>query len=260
MRPTKGDCCASHAQLGGKVKGLPVPADYKPSKWFDPIRAVAKFVRPVTNRIAAPIKGPAAFMPSKLESFLESQQGKTITKLQLGRVPIDSRVKKALDVMSLGKFSGKAKELDYSSVYHQFMLVTMSDGKTYKIEKNETVQHFPAKKSDYSGEIFDIPLNGKQLTLAQMIESAETGNEERFWKYRADSDNCQSFTRDLVVKNGLLPGDSSIVDKQDAKAMVDSLPTLTHGVPNFVTDLANVGRRVISGDGAKSKIRAALFR
>ena len=29
-------------------------------------------------------------MPSKLEKFLESQQGKTITKLELGRVPIDA--------------------------------------------------------------------------------------------------------------------------------------------------------------------------
>jgi len=250
------------------VKGLPVPADYDPNKspgWIKAVRAIAKVVRPVTNRIAAPIKGPAAFMPSKLESFLKSQEGKTITKLELGRVPIDSRVKKALDVMSLGKFSGKATELGYEKVYHQFMLVTMSDGKTYKIEKNEQVMHFPAKKSDYSGEIFDIPLN-KELTLAQMLDTAEDGNEERFWKYRADSDNCQSFTRDMIVKNGLLPGDSTLVDKQDAKAMVDSLPTLTHGVPNFVTDLANVGRRVISGDGnaaqtqARARLRAELFR
>jgi Holliday junction resolvase RusA-like endonuclease len=268
-RPTKGDCCASHQQLGGKVKGLPgLPADYKPSKWFAPIRAIASVVRPITNRIAAPIKGPQAFMPSKLEKFLKSQEGKTITKLELGRVPIDSRVKKALDVMSLGKFSGKAKELDYEKVYHQFMLVTMSDGKTYKIEKNETVQHFPAKKSDYSGDIFDIPLN-KQLTLAEMIDAAEDGNEERFWKYRADSDNCQSFTHDMIVKNGLLPDDSPLVDKQDAKKLVDSLPAVTHGVPNFVTDLANIGRRVISGDGTnatelhsatRTKIRAELFR
>ena len=188
-RPTKTDCCASHQKengpvfLGGKVKGLPVPADYDPNKsagWIKAVRAIAHVVRPLTNRIAAPIKGPAAFMPSKLENFLESQKGKTITKLELGRVPIDSRVKKALDVMSMGNFSGKVKELGYSSAYHQFMLVTMSDGKTYKIEKNEQVMHFPAKKSDYSGEIFDIPLNGKQLTLAQMIESAEAGNAERF--------------------------------------------------------------------------------
>ena len=44
-----------------------------------------------------------------------------------------------------------------------------------------------------------------------------------FWKYRADSDNCQNFTHDIIVKNGLLPEDSPIVDKQDAKAMTDSL-------------------------------------
>ena len=84
-------------------------------------------------------------------------------------------MKKALDVMSVGKFSGKAKELGYDQVYHNYMLVTMSDGKTYKIEKNEQVMHFPAKKSDYAGELFDVPLNGKQLTLSQMIGNARRG-------------------------------------------------------------------------------------
>jgi len=251
--------------LGGKVKGLPgLPANYDPNKsagWVKAVRAIAKFVRPVTNRISAPIKGPAEFMPSKIENFLKGQEGKTVTKIQLGRIPIDSRVKKALDVMSLGKFSGKQKELGYDEVYHNYLLVTLSDGKTYKLEKNETLQHFAAKKSDYSGEIFDIPLNGKELSLSQMIDAAEDGNEERFWRYRADSDNCQSFTRDMVVKNGLLPEDSPIVDKQDAKALTDSLPALTHGVPNLITDIANVGRRIMSGDGAfsKAQLRAALF-
>lgn len=257
-RATKTDCCASHITMGGRVKkpeGLPgLPANYKPSKWFAPVRAVSKFLRPITNRISAPIKGPANFMPSKLEKFLDSQEGKTVTKIQIGRIPIDSRVKKALDVMSVGRFSGKVKELGYDDAFHQYTLITLSDGKTYKLEKNETVQHFPAVKRDFEGQLFDVPLNGKQLTLPDMIDAASDGNEARFWRYRADSDNCQKFTQDMIVKNGLLPDDPTPLNLQDAKQLTDSLPAVTHGIPNLVTDIANVGRRIIAGDGAK-KIR-----
>ena len=262
-RPTKTDCCSSHVKLGGRVKkpdGLPVPANYKPSKIWAPIKAVAKFVRPITNRISAPIKGPANFMPSNLEKFLETQEGKTVTKIQIGRIPIDSRVKKALDIMSVGNFSGKQKELGYDQIYHNYVLVTLSDGKTYKLEKNETLQHFPAAKRDFQGQLFDVPLNGKQLTLPEMFDNASEGNEARFWRYRADSDNCQKFTQDLIVKNGLLPDDQTPLNLQDAKQLTDSLPAVTHPVPNLITDMANIGRRIIAGDGAKKKLRAELFR
>ena len=263
-RPTKTDCCASHVKLGGRVKkpdGIPgLPANYKPSKWFAPIKAVAKFLRPLTNRISAPIKGPQRYASDKLQAFLDGQEGKTVTKIQIGRIPIDSRVKKALDIMSVGRFSGKVKELGYDDAYHQYTLITLSDGKTYKIEKNEQVMHFPATKRDFQGQLFDVPLNGKQLTLPEMFDNASDGNEDRFWRYRADSDNCQKFTQDIIVKNGLLPDDPTPIQLQDAKAMTDSLPVLTHGIPQFITDTASVGRRIIAGDGAKKKLRAELFR
>ena len=135
------------------------------------------------------------------------------------------------------------KELNYEDAYHQFLLVTLSDGKTYKLEKNEKVEHAPVTKSDYDGEVFEVPLKGKQLNLAQMVETAEEGNEEHFWKYRAGSDNCQRFTRDIVEKNGLLPEDEEgqkQFELQDAKKMTDTLPPL---VANAVTDVANVARR-----------------
>ena len=182
---------------GGRIEGLPVPADYKPGRLVKAVQAVAKFVRPMVNRISAPVKGPQTHASDRLEKFLNGQKGKTVTKIQLGRKPINSKVKKALDLMSFGKFSKKVKQLDYEDAWHNFLLVTLSDGKTYKLEKNETVQHFKASKSDYDGEVFDVPLKGKQLTLDQMVETAEKGNEERFWKYRAGSDNCQRFTRDI---------------------------------------------------------------
>jgi hypothetical protein len=132
------------------------------------------------------------------------------------------------------------------------------------MEKNHVVEFFPAKKEDYAGELFEIPLQGKELTLKSMIDTAAKDQESAFWKYRADSNNCQRFTRDLIERNGLMP---EVEEKhhavQDAKALADSLPPATHHIPNFLTDVAAVGDRLIHGDGVgKTKqkaIRAMLF-
>ena len=271
-RPTKGEYCRSHDSHGGhanmdggKISGLPgLPKDYDPQKsagWVKAVRAIAKLAKPLVNRVAAPIKGVQTHASDRLEKFLADQKDKTVVKLQLARKPINSKVKKALDLMSLGKFSKKVKELNYDSAYHQFLLVTLSDGKTYKLEKNEKVEHAPVTKSDYDGEVFDVPLKGKELNLAQMVETAEEGNEEHFWKYRAGSDNCQRFTRDIVEKNGLLPEDDEgkkQFELQDAKKMTDALPPL---VANAVTDVANVAGRIWHGDGAAtSKLVARQHR
>ena len=257
-RPTKSNYCLSHRHVnleGGKITGLPVPADYDPNKsagWIKAVRRVAKALRPVVNRVTAPVKGPQTYASDRLTNFLEDQKGKTVVKLQLARKPINSKVKKALDLMSFGRFSKKVKELNYDDAYHQFLLVTLSDGKTYKLEKNEKVEHAPVTKTDYDGEQFDVPLKGKQLNLAQMVETA-AGDDPRFWKYRAGSDNCQRFTRDIVEKNGLLPEDEAgqkQFELQDAKQMVSTLPP---GIANAVTDVANVAGCIWHGDGAKAK-------
>jgi len=258
-RPTKLDYCPSHDvnMNGGKIKGLPLPANYDPNKsagWVKVVRRVAKVLRPLVNRVAAPVKGPQTYASDRLEKFLEDQKGKTVVKLQLARKPINSKVKKALDLMSFGRFSKKVKQLNYDDAYHSFLLVTLSDGKTYKLEKNEKVEHAPVTKTDYDGEQFDVPLKGKQLTLDKMVETA-AGGEARFWKYRAGSDNCQRFTRDIVEKNGLLPEDDEgqkQFELQDAKKMVDTLPS---GVANAVTDIANVAGRIWHGDGMAKQHR-----
>ena len=88
-----------------RVPGL--PADYDPNKssgWIKAVRRVAKALRPVVNRVTAPVKGPQTYASDRLEKFLEDQKGKTVVKLQLARKPINSKVKKALDLSASADF------------------------------------------------------------------------------------------------------------------------------------------------------------
>jgi hypothetical protein len=152
--------------------------------------------------------------------------------------------------------SKKREELDYDEVYHSYTLYTLEDGSKWKMEKNAVVEAFPAKETDYKGELFDVPVGDRNLTLKGMIENASKGQESEFWKYRAGTNNCQAWTRDMIERNGLL----SPVKEQDAQALVDTLPA-GQTIPNLVTDAAATFDRVLHGDGISKqrKIRAALF-
>lgn len=228
----KGGLCSTH-QHGGNV--------------------ITDAYHGVKNRINAIREGPSDKMPAKLRKFLDHHAGNKITKIQLGRKPVIKPVDIALNVLSLGKYREKQKMLNYDQVYHQYLLVTLDDGRTYKLEKNQRAVSMPAKASDYQGQMFDVPVT-KELTLPQLVENASRGHESTFYKYRAGQNNCQEFTRDLIVRNGLLPGDHERVQQQDSRQLLATLPG-GETVPNAITDLANVADRVIQGDGLPISLR-----
>ena len=128
------------------------------------------------------------------------------------------------------------------------MLVTLDDGTVQKLEKNETVQEYNATAADRANQTFDIPLNGRDLTVKGMITQASAGHESDFYRYRAGSNNCHEFVADMITRNGLLPDDHEQLRLQKADALINPLPGGAY-VPNTITDAAAVGRRILAGDG-----------
>lgn len=206
----------------------------------------------IKRRIDAVREGPSGEPTSRLKKFMDENNDRKITSVQLGRKPIISPVRKALDALSFGGFSRKAKEMNYDDVYHNYLIVTLDDGRKIKLEKNHVVEYKNAKDSDFKSQIFDIPLNGKDLTLTEMIANASADKGSEFWKYRGGSNNCQEFTRDMIVKNGLLPENPTSIDLQDSKSLLNTLPG-GQLIPNMVTDTAAVGDRLLHGDGLISR-------
>lgn len=252
---TNENYCLAHARQGEGIVGDLFKAAKNLAK---------KAVAPITRRINAIREGPASKPTGRLDAFLNKTSGLKVVKLELGRKPILKPVKVAMDVLSGGRFSKKQKELNYDEVYHNFTLFTLSDGSRWKIEKNHVVEFFPATEADFKGEVWEIPLQNRDLTMRGMVDTASKGDAAAFWKYRAGSNNCQQFTRQIIEKNGLLPDVAEPHHEvQDAKALADSLPESTHHLPNFVTDLAAVGDRILHGEGVqlakKRAIRAMLF-
>jgi hypothetical protein len=196
-------------------------------------------------------KGPRNIQTKRLQDELKMIGGERITGIQVGRKPITSIVDKALNAISRGRFGRAAKAAGYDNLYHNYMLVTLASGKVVKIEKNHVIEMSDVADSDYSNEIYSVPVN-KDIGLSQMLSSASANNAD-FYRYSGNErQNCQSFTTDMIVKNGLTPTNPVIIQNQKVDAILDKLP-LGHVIPDAITDLAGRLDRVVYGDGSISQ-------
>ena len=191
--------------------------------------------------------GPRTTQSARLRKELSVVGSTRITDIQIARKPILTIVDKALNALSLGAFAKRQKSLGYDNLYHNYMLVTLEDGRKLKIEKNHIVELTDATTNDYSSERYNIPVK-MDINLDQMLNGAARDND-RFYLYSANErQNCQSFTRDMIVKNNLTPDNPVIVQNQQVDTILDTLP-LGHLIPDAVTNVAGRVDRVYHGDG-----------
>lgn len=213
-------------------------------------------VSAIKQRVKSVWEGPSNRASDRLQKFLSDHRNRHVVRAKLGRTPVLKPVDVALNVISAGKYKQKQKELNYDDVYHNYLLVQLDNGVWWKLEKNERVVFAKPTKTDFDNVIADMPLR-KETTLPEMFERASKGKEKEFYRYRAGSNNCQEFTRDMIEKNGLLDAGDDRIKLQDSKQLIDTLPG-GELIPNTVTDLANIIDRVRHGDGRPRKFMCPL--
>jgi hypothetical protein len=193
--------------------------------------------------------------PRKNETkrFLDREGNDDVAAISVGRKPVFNGVKKGLNYLSLGQFDKTRKDLNYDDVYHNYMIVTMKNGKKYRVEKNHVVEATPVQDGEDNG-ISTIAVN-RNLTLKQMMDNAAK-NDSNFWGYDAQNSNCQIFVDDVLKRNHLesqFPEDiqKNIVKPQNSRQLIESLPSVTRPLPRLITDFAGAADRFLHGDGMK---------
>lgn len=192
------------------------------------------------------------FKPRKAESarlrtFLDTKGSQDISSIEIARKPVHGIITKALDLASGGRFSKKKRELGYTDIMHNYLLVTLKDGSTYRVEKNHQIETKKATSSDLQGERSHVPLisngNPTSLTLKDMVSKASE-NDPKFWNYDAQNANCQDFTKSMLEKNGLTPEHNPA--QQNAVELINTLP-LGGTIPKLITDTAAYADQVVFG-------------
>lgn len=207
---------------------------------------------PITDRLKA-FQGPRKGATGRFQKFLNDTKDNKILSIMVARKPVVKLVQKALNVLSLGKYNQKKKDLKYDDMYHNYLLVEMDNGHIYVIEKNHVVEARKAKQADFNVEKYGIPLNGRQVNLKQLVETASKDNPDEFWGYNAKKNNCQQLVDEIISDNKFEvtdPKAKALIEPQRAGDIIDTLGPLK-GLPLMTTNLAGALDRAVYGKSVR---------
>ena len=161
-----------------------------------------------------------------------------ITKLTISRSPVKSNIVSVLNVISLGQLKKITNKLGYDKLWHLALKVTLDNGKSYRIEKNQNISIKPY--NEYPGtEIFQLAKSKKAITLKEMMNaSLKKEGATRFYEYDAFKNNCQMFVTSLLRSSGLLIPPAAKFISQDSAAIAKGIPGYVAPAAKALTSFA----------------------
>ena len=152
-----------------------------------------------------------------IQSAIDKYGDWTIFKMRICRIPLDSKIEKLANIMTLGKFEKAKHKESVDQFYHLFneMAVRSPEGKVnvVLVEKNQSVRvidNRPGGLRNKKTEAKNVNLNGKKLTFREFFENAEGYSKQTgeppcgLWRYDSVDCNCQNFQVVCLKANRLL--------------------------------------------------------
>jgi hypothetical protein len=206
---------------------------------------VEKVKSTARNVIDAIINGVRKGASPNLKDMIKKYGDKAITSASVQRAPIDKAIRVVADVLTSGKFSKTAGDLEYDDVYHLSLILTLDNGKIISYEKNDVV--VIKENPQIKGE--QMAVNLKNITLANFINNTiQAIGEEKFYLYTAEEFNCQHFIHaHLKVNKALTPALNTFI-MQDAISLLQRNPKLI-SLFKKVTDIGALFNIVKEGRG-----------
>src|SRR5574343_20494 len=183
------------------------------------------------------------------------QYGKyPIIGITLSRAPIQTMLRKALDVVSLGAFSKAAEKYGYDKLFHLSMLVDLDVNGSRRrvvVEKNAVINISPKFKAESEAEYLPIALpQDREITLDELMGNAKTIIGQKYFPYNAWNNNCQVFIREVLASNGLNSKTAQDWLFQDVTKLAEELPAVSKEIANAVTYTGAVVDKITGGGDA----------
>jgi len=186
--------------------------------------------------------------PGVVDKLVKQYGDKKILQVTILRKAVNAGVQKLLNLITLGGYNRAKKEMNYDEVYHLYLNMTLDNGQTIGIEKNQragvALSGFPTSGVEPSN-MLKISCN---VLLKDFIEKAEKTGGETFYRYNAVTANCQKFVSVLLNSSGISGSDNFVM--QDATQLIKN--TGLRRVAGAITDVAALGERAILGHGREA--------
>lgn len=167
-----------------------------------------------------------------------------IIKIQIYRTPLSGWINAAFNLISLGKWTELKKKYNYDKLFHLAMVCTVSTNeeqgtKNIIVEKLSTVNINTSYDTNDKTEIIDVPLQGKQLTVYEMLEQTRKRvGDKTFFDYSGFDNNCQAFIKMNLQTVGLYNDKVNNFVYQDISELVKDMNVsrpLTQKIMNAIT-------------------------
>jgi len=199
----------------------------------------------------------------QIRKLLDQVGNLTIKNITIYRSPVQSFVKKFMNLISFGAFASKLKELGFDEIFHLYIRVDLNNPNTpngitsLRIEKNHVINItlWNPSKDEVSNKMNLIMPNDfwnsiGGLSLRQFLLNAQNAMGQNYFKYDAFTNNCQVFIYQLLQQNKILD-----INPQAKQFIFQDVATLsnelkgTSTISSALTNIASIGDTLIYGQG-----------
>jgi len=218
------------------------------------VKSVVKKVIKKTKKLGKLIEKvlqPDKWMPPSVKEIMKNNGEEIITSITLRRNPVSSLITGAMNAVSLGSFKKKLDRQPYDKLFHLAMLVQTSNTK-FLLEKIERVNVTKSIDNPEGLEILDCPLDGKQISVFDLIDKTKTQmGKTKFLDYNAVNNNCQVFLMNVLDANGLLNETNKSWVKQNTEVLFKGNKTLAK-ISKKLTDIGASANVLLKGGKLKN--------
>jgi hypothetical protein len=180
-----------------------------------------------------------------------------IKGITLSRAPIKGVLTKALDFISMGKFSELKKKYGFDKFYHLSMLVDLDLNGTRRkvvVEKNAVIHISASIKTESDAEYLMVSVTSScsasrsGITLDQLMDKTKQSMGGSYFPYDAFKINCQVFIDSVLKANGLLSAQAHTWLFQNIEQLAKDMPEVSKQIASAVTTTGAVVDRLV-GNG-----------
>ena len=174
--------------------------------------------------------------PKVLNDLMNSTENIPVVSITVCRKPINSTFQKILNFVTFGKVTEELKKTSHDTLFHLYVVFTLSNGATWLIEKNERVMVLSGKgvidKTTRSVCAPSLAVSdGKNIkTYIMNLEEMEIPD---IYVYDSFSKNCQDFVKNLLNTNDIYQYNDFIFQPVSKLA-----PPIVKSIARGFTDLA----------------------
>lgn len=207
------------------------------------------------SKVGGKLFGAKLDYSNKIKNILEKYGDKKIKAIRIGRRPINEKVEKAFNIISLGKWDKLRKQYFYDVLFHLFLILTLEDGTVLSFEKNSivTMTEDDSRCSLPNVECLELEYPADSISVRELVEKPlKRIGKDKYFIYDAFKQNCQIFLSDVLKTFDLFSPKAKDFIYQDIGEIVKRLPFYVKYASQVVTDAdATISKITGAGDASE---------